>query len=272
MTPALHFAHANGFPGASYQSLFTHLAPDYQLHWIDQVGHAKPAQIAPNWQGLCQEVLDSVTHLYQKQHQAVWGVGHSLGGVLTYMAMLEQPHLFKGIILLDPPLMLGIDAYLIKLAKRLGWIDRLTPAAKTQGRRTVWPSTEAMYQHLHKKALFRHFHPQALADYIQAGTQPNPQGGIRLRFQPEVELAIFRHLADHLQGTHKRLACPVAVIAGQNSDVVTPRRFRQFQAAGFCMSQIAGDHMFPFQYPQATAAAIHAQIQAWQRLDIRESS
>ena len=38
---------------------------------------------------------------------AIIGIGHSLGGILTFLAAYRRPELFKGIIMLDPPQLMG---------------------------------------------------------------------------------------------------------------------------------------------------------------------
>jgi len=52
--------------------------------------------------------------------EPVIAVGHSLGGVLSLMASIEAPHLFKAIVLLDAPIIGRLKSSLIRLSKNTG--------------------------------------------------------------------------------------------------------------------------------------------------------
>lgn len=255
--PLLHFAPANGFPGGSYRSLLKPLEASYRIISLDRLGHHPAYPVGHNWKSLVTEFLK---HLEKHCGQEpVIGVGHSLGGVITYLAALQAPERFQQLILLDPPLMTGLDSLGLKLAKRLGFIDRVTPAGVTRGRRSSWPDKETARAYFQSKKLFSRFHPQALDDYIEAGTEADAQQGIRLRFEPRVEVAIFRNLADNLSGSHKRLRVPTCLLRGRESDLVTVARERKMRRMGFTCHQVPGGHMFPLENPEATR---HALLQA----------
>ncbi|MCO7247192.1 alpha/beta hydrolase [Halomonas sp. Mc5H-6] len=257
--PRLVFAHANGFPGLSYRSLLDPLAESFDLHPLDRLGHHPDYPVNHNWGNLVDELLsylpDSDTPLL--------GVGHSLGGTLMAMAADKQPERFCGVIMLDPPLMLGRDAWAMKAAKRFGFVDRVTPAGKTLGRRTVWPSREAMANSLRRRGLFRRFTPDALNDYIEAGTRVLADGSAELTFDPRIEVEIFRHLPDHLTRLPRRLSVPVEVVAGENSDLLTASRIKRLQRFGVAVSRVPGTHMFPMEHPEETRDAI---LDVWHRL------
>lgn len=261
MTPfsrtPLMFAHANGFPGSSYRSLLDPLAQCFDLQPVDRIGHHPDYPVNRNWGNLVEELLG-----YLPEGQPVLGVGHSLGGTLMAMAALRAPERFLGVIMLDPPLMLGIDAWAMKVAKRFGFIDRVTPAGKSLGRRTVWPSREAMLTSLGRRGLFRGFTPQALNDYVEAGTRLLDDGSAELTFDPRIEVEIFRHLPDHLSQLPKKLRVPVEIVAGERSDLLTPVRIGRLQRKGLTVNRVPGGHMFPMEHPDQTRTAI---LNAWQR-------
>lgn len=259
--PVLFFAHANGFTGNSYRSLLAPLAEQFSLHPIDRVGHHPHYPVNRNWANLVDELL-----YYLPAHHKVLGVGHSLGGTLMAMAALRSPERFHGVIMLDPPLMLGIDAWAMKAAKRFGFVDRITPAGKTRTRRSVWPSREAMSASLKRRGLFKRFTPEALNDYVETGTRLLDDGQARLVFEPHVEVAIFRNLPDHLSTRLQRIQTPVEIIAGERSDLLTPKRIARLARKGLSVSRVPGGHMFPMEHPVETRAAILA---AWQRLQTR---
>ena len=257
--PRLVFAHANGFPGLSYRSLLNPLAERFDLHPLDRLGHHPDYPVNHNWGNLVDELLSYLP----ESNAPLLGVGHSLGGTLMAMAADKQPERFCGVIMLDPPLMLGSDAWAMKAAKRFGFIDRVTPAGKTQGRRTVWPSREVMARSLGRRGLFKRFTPQALNDYIEAGTRLLDDGSAELTFDPSIEVEIFRHLPDHLSRLPQRLGVPLELVAGKESHLLTASRIKRLKRKGLTVSEVPGTHMFPMEHPDETRAAI---VAAWQRL------
>ncbi|MFG6667296.1 alpha/beta fold hydrolase [Halomonas sp. HNIBRBA4712] len=260
--PSMVFAHANGFTGASYRTLLAPLSAQFDLRPIDRVGHHPRYPVNRNWANLVDELLH-----YLPANEKVLGVGHSLGGTLMAMAALRDPARFLGVIMLDPPLMLGIDAWAMKAAKRFGFVDRITPAGKTRGRRSVWPSREAMSESLQRRGIFSGFTPEALNDYVETGTRLRDDGQAELVFEPSVEVAIFRNLPDHLSSRLKRFKVPVEIVAGARSDLLTEARIARLKRKGLAVSRVPGGHMFPMEHPEETRAAILA---AWQRLAPRD--
>ncbi|WP_447553898.1 alpha/beta fold hydrolase [Vreelandella sp. EE22] len=257
--PSLVFAHANGFPGSSYRSLLEPLSERFDLQPIDRVGHHPQYPVNRNWANLVEELLH-----YLPRQTKVLGVGHSLGGTLMAMAALRAPERFHGVVMLDPPLMLGVDAWAMKAAKRFGFVDRITPAGKTRGRRSVWPSREAMTTSLKRRGLFRRFTVEALNDYVETGTRLLDDGQAELVFEPRIEVEIFRNLPDHLSRRLKKLQVPVEIVAGERSDLLTAGRIRRLERQGMTVSRVPGGHMFPMEHPDETRAAILA---AWQRFE-----
>lgn len=181
------FAHANGFPSATYGKLFAALAPQYQVAHLELHGHDPRFPVDDNWHNL----VDELIHHLELQPAPVWGVGHSLGGVLHLHAALRCPQLYRGVVMLDSPVLTRTDQWVILAAKRLGFIDRLTPAGRTLGRREEFADLESARQYFAGKTLFRGFDPDCFDAYLQHGLQ---QVGdrLRLRFDPATEISIYR--------------------------------------------------------------------------------
>ena len=195
------------------------------------------------------------------------GVGHSLGGYLTLLAALRRPELFRAIILLDAPILGTFRGTALQLVKRIGLIDRVTPAATTRNRRREWPSPEAALEHFRRKRLFRDFDPDCLRDYVHYGTRPSTQStpgvgkrvgaGVELVFDPRVEYQIYRAFPHDLAPSTRGLTVPAGFVGGRESTVLaraglttTRRRLRT--------QLIDGGHLFPFERPLHAAAAIGA--------------
>ncbi len=252
----LVFAHANGFPGQSYRSLLAPLAERFDLYPLDRLGHHPDFPVGHNWLALRDELLDHLAGF----EAPVIGVGHSMGGVLMAMAAEQAPERFRCVVMLDPPLMLGLDALAMKAIKRLGLADRFTPAGRTLGRRDSWSSAQAMRDYLRRRRLFRRFTDQALDDYVEGGTETLDDGRVVLRFDPDIEVAVFRHLPDHLDELPALLRVPLGVLAGGESDLLTPHRRRRLRRRGVPLAEVPGSHMFPMEYPDATRHALTTMI------------
>lgn len=49
--------------------------------------------------------------------------------------------------MLDSPVLTRVDEWLIQAAKRMGFIDRITPAGRTLGRREAFPDRDSARQY-----------------------------------------------------------------------------------------------------------------------------
>ena len=260
MSQQIFFAHANGFPSATYGKLFAALAPDYQVHHLDQHAHDPRFPVNDNWQNLVDELL----HHLEQQDAPVWGVGHSLGGVLHLHAALRCPEFYRGVVMLDSPVLTRADEWLIQAAKRLGFIDRLTPAGRTLGRREEFADLESARQYFAGKTLFRGFDPDCFDAYLQHGLQ---QVGdrLRLRFDPATEISIYRGVPHTSPGRPRKLKVPLAVVRGRQSRVVMRHHTRSVgrMLHGESLS-MPGGHMFPLERPQDTANLLKNLFQRWE--------
>ncbi len=261
--PLLHFAHANGFPAGSYKGLFTALEERFRVTAVPQFGHDPHYPVEDNWQALVEELI---WHLTQVDQGPAIGVGHSFGGVITYMAACQAPWLFKGVILLDPPLVAGPVAPMVRLAKRTALIDRITPAGVTRYRARRWPKGKDLVAYFRKKALFAGMSDESIGDYVQAAVCQEDPDYQRLRFKPEVECRIFRTVPTNLGRYAGKLRCPSMLVTVKGSEACKPVCYRPFLRQNPVMQhkQIEGlGHLFPLQAPQAAAEMIIDIVGAW---------
>lgn len=260
MPQSIFFAHANGFPSATYGKLFAALAPDYHVQHLEQHGHDPRFPVDDNWHNLVDELLLHV----EAQGEPVWGVGHSLGGLLHYHAALRRPELYRGVAMLDSPLLTGVDRMVIRAAKRFGFIDRITPAGRTIGRREAFANFAEARDYFAGKTLFSRFDPDCLDAYVQHGLRNEGQG-LRLRFDPATEIDIYRSVPHTSPGRPQQLQVPLAVIRGRHSRVVLPHQARMVSRApkGEYLT-LPGGHMFPLERPQDTAVLLKALFGRWQ--------
>jgi pimeloyl-ACP methyl ester carboxylesterase len=256
----IHFSHANGFPAPCYRSLFSELASEFEIGYVERIGHDARYPVTDGWPNLVDELIDAISVRYL---QPVIGIGHSLGGFLTALAAATRPELFQAVILLDAPILAPFQGSAVKLVKRVGLIDRVTPAGSTRYRRREWASREQALAHFKRRPLFRSFAPECLQDYAQYGLVPSAEG-VALWFDPGIEYQIYRTIPHNIAGGLKRLAVPGGFIGGRDSDVLhrvglgyTRRLFR--------LSLLAGGHLFPFEMPHGTAVAISRMVRDLRR-------
>lgn len=251
--PTLHFAHANGFPAASYKQLFSHLEDLVDIIAIEKMGHNPAYPINNNWSNLAQELI---AYLEQHANQPVIAVGHSMGGLATFLAAYQRPELFKQLIIIDPPLAMSYGSVAFYLAKKTGYMDKLTPAGKTQYRKTQWDSRQACFDNLAPKYLFEHFSKQSLWDYIDAATDTQADGSVKLHYSVDAECKAFRTVPDNIEWLRKPLSVP-ATLVRCSTGVMKPY-FAQRLAKRHQMDyrEVTGGHMLPLQEPESVAELI----------------
>ena len=182
-------------------------------------------------------------------------MGHSLGGYLNYLAAVQRPELFRAIVLLDAPIIGAFRGSMLGATKRLGIVDRVTPAGATRDRRSTWSSREEAKAHFRGRALFRHFAEECLDDYVSHGLVGRSWQASLCSIDPRIEYQIYRTIPHDMMRHLPKLRVPAVFIGGAESDVV-----RRVRLAGmkpkFRMRKVPGGHLFPFERPRDAATSI----------------
>lgn len=253
----VHFCHANGFPAKSYSVMLDRIAENFELSFLDMHGHHPNYPISNNWQYLVNELIDEITVLH---HEPIVAIGHSMGGVLIFLAAQQRPELFKHLILLDPPLLDTMASIMIGLAKRFKFIDRITPAGRTKGRQEVFEDHQHAFEYFSNKSLFKRADARCLKDYIEHGTARLNQS-LKLKYGVENEVAIYRTLPNNI--SLKNSIVPSTLLYGDSSDVIRPALLRQLKnIPSMDVKAVHGGHLFPLEFPEQTADHIQAIIEA----------
>ena len=261
---SFHFAHANGFPAGSYNTLFSALPRHFRRIHVERFGHDPALPVNGNWRN---QVLELIRHVKKenKDPRGVYGIGHSFGAVVTYMAACEAPELFRGLILFDPPLVVGPLSHFFKFAKYTPLINKLTPAKLAQTRNTSWPSSTDMVAYFHGKSLFRDMDKRCVRDYVTAVTARKGDN-ISLTFKADVEAALFRNVPHNLAKYTGKLKCPAVLVTGNKSNVCKPEMYmRLMKQNAIEHTQLPGGHMFPLEQPEMVAEFITSTLNEWNK-------
>lgn len=252
--PVLHFAHANGVPSACYQKLLQALAADYDIRALPILGMDARYPITDNWHALSEQVADSIRE--RAGGEKVIGLGHSMGGLCTFMAAHRHPDLFRAVVIMDPPVINGPAAFSFALMKKLGMADRVTPAGKSAGRREHWASREEARAMLGRKKFFQAWDAECFEAYLHYGLQ-DVADGVRLTIPAATEVQIFRTTPHDAWRYRQALAVPGVLLTGASSE---------FKGTGFTDKmaarhhllhrEVEGGHMFPLEQPLLSASVI----------------
>ena len=229
------------------------LGRDCRIGAIEAIGTDPRYPVSESWTHLVEQLEDTIEREWRGEPG--FGVGHSLGGYLTLLAAVRRPELFRAIVLLDAPIIGAIRGGMLGAVKRLGLVDRVTPAGASRDRRSVWASRAEAKAHFRTRRLFRHFTEQCLDDYVRHGLVEDGHGGLRLLIDPAIEAEIYRTIPHGMSKRLSALRVPAGFIGGAESNVVQQVGLAATRGR-FALRKVPGGHLFPFERPLEAARAI----------------
>lgn len=249
----IHFAHANGFPAKTYNKIFAALAEDFEIGFLERHGHNPKFPVSDGWKFLKDELKAEIQTKYK---QPIIGIGHSLGGILHLLVAVENPKLYKQIILLDAPIISRSSSYGLHVLKLTKLIDRYSPSKITRFRRNLWQTKAEVFEHFKAKPKFAAFDEEVLRDYVEHGTVKSEKG-FELFFVPKIEARIYRTIPHQLPKLRGKLKVPTSYIGGNRSREAELARL-SFMQKHFPIDFhfLEGSHLFPFEIPAQTAEKI----------------
>lgn len=249
----IHFAHANGFPARTYSKLFSFLEDEYEVNFLERHAHNPKFPVTDGWERLRDELLEELEKRYTDK---IIGIGHSLGGVLHFLAAVEKPEIYHAVVLLDAPIISRLSSNAVRMLKILNLSDRFTPSQVTRFRRNLWTSKQEVFEHFKEKEKFAAFDEDVLRDYAEHATVETNRG-FELYFKPSIEAKIYRSLPHNLPKFRGRLKVPAAYIGGTDSNEAKMARLGFMKKYfPFEFYFLEGSHLFPLEKPQKTAAQI----------------
>jgi pimeloyl-ACP methyl ester carboxylesterase len=258
--PALYFAHANGYPPATYAPLFEHLAPHFQVTALlarPLWPHSQPDPIIRDWSPY---VDDLMRFFDERGETGVLAVGHSLGAVCLLAAALRRPELFRALVLIDPVLFRQGFLLMWDTLRGLGLAHRVHPLIPgALRRRRVFASVDDMFTRYRRAPVFARLSDDHLRVYVGALARPRADGQVELAYSPEWEVKIYETGPLNLWRDLPNLRPPLAIIYGAESDTFLPPAARKVQralpAATLHAIPEAG-HLAPLEKPAETGKHI----------------
>ena len=239
--------------------MFRGLAPRYRIGAIEAIGTHPRYPVTEGWPLLVRQLIDTL----EREHggEPVFGVGHSLGAYLNFLAAAERPELFRAVVMIDAPVIGALRGRLLGATKRIGIVDRVTPAGVTRDRRAEWASREEAKAHFRDRRLFRDFTEECLDDYVRHAlvkreNHSGRENRYRLKIDPAIEYQIYRTIPHDMHRQLRRLQVPAGFIGGTHSEVVQRVGMGPMRGHRFLKRRVPGGHLFPFEHPAEAAAAV----------------
>ncbi len=260
-TPA-HLLHANGFCAGTYAPFIQLLIRDLHLVASDVRGHGGSDLPAPSRLRGWEIFADDLRLLIEKTlKMPVIGIGHSLGAVTTFIAAARYPHLFTGIVLIDPVILPRRRLLFNAVLRSFGLSGRQSLAKGARRRRSVFRGKQAaLKRFLSGRGIFHSWHPEFIEAYLECGLLEKDAETAILRCDPELEARIYESVPTNIWRYAGRISCPVLSIRGEHSTTFLPDAAAALDAAvADCQTVTIPDagHFIPMEQPEDCARAIH---------------
>ena len=264
--PVLHMLHGNGFCSRMYQPMLQLLADEFDLFLSDAQGHGDSDHGGAfvGWNKSAELAAAAwLAHRHLYPNVAVYGVGHSFGGVLTALIHTTAPSPFNAAVLLDPVLFTPTMLTLMSTLNGVRLYHKNPLAKAALRRRQHWPDKISAIQYLTNRGMFANWHEDALAAYIEHALKPT-EHGLSLKCQPEREADIFASYPDKLWQQLARPCPPVQVIYGEKSYDFIAKALSKWQkrnpAVG--VTPFTGGHCFMQEAPELAASLVQQLIKS----------
>lgn len=262
--PIISLAPANGFVPQTYIPLLRPLMQDYHVVstppkalWGD--GEPPELTVEHSWYDMSKDMLTAYDTFGLKD---VIAIGHSVGGVMTLLAALQKPELFKAIILLDPVIAPHMMCNWVKSEHSKGNVAPFPLAELAKRRRPKFQSVDDAFQNFHGKSIFKNWSDEVLRLYVEHGTIDCEDGLRCLTWSPAWEAfyysSYYAYIWDEIPKL-KQLDVPVYFIAAENSDAFFVDATQEVQEilpdVSFTVFKDKG-HLFPQSAPEETSEMI----------------
>ena len=254
--PILHWAHANGFNGRTYDRLLSKLTGDFNVYAWDMPGYGMTEKgyyydeknpVLGNSYDL--EAL--IIELNKKHKRKILLGGHSIGGSLSLMVSKYIEEKISGLILADPVVINYHYQYLTKYLGPFGY-DSSTLKLTKQAlkKRDRWDSFETVLNSYTNRGIFSTWKEGFLKDYLLGGTKSEKKG-VYLSCRPAIEAASFKNTEivatpKIIKGTSVPIVLLVAEIGSTTASLPSFKRLNNLKKLEIIEE---GTHFFPMEQP-----------------------
>ena len=180
--PILHWAHANGFNGRTYDRLLSKLTGNFNIYAWDMPGYGMTEK-GPFYDkvnpvlGNSYDLEALISELNKKHKRKILLGGHSIGGSLSLMVSKYINEKISGLILADPVVINYHYQYLTKYLSPFGY-DSSTLKLTKQAlkKRDRWDSFETVLNSYTNRGIFSTWKEGFLKDYLLGGTKSDQNG------------------------------------------------------------------------------------------------
>ena len=256
-----HFLHGNGFCAGTYTPFIRYLVDDLRILASDVRGHGGSDQPRVERIRHWDIFAEDLKILIEKKMSApVIGIGHSLGAVTTYIAAAQYPHLFSGIVLIDPVILPYRHLWKLTALKLVGLREILPLAKMARRRRRMFKGKqEALRLFAAGRGIFKNWSKEFVHAYLECGLLEKDERTAVLTCDPELEAQIFESIPLNVWRYAKKIKCPVLAIRGELSDVFFDDAANRLKN---CIADIElqtiphSGHFPPMEKPQESASLI----------------
>lgn len=267
MAPLLHIMPANGFPPQTYLPMLRFLR-EYRAVCLPPRalwGDEAPPAAYRSWKADADDLLSGIA-----SHGLgdIVLVGHSLGGIVSLLALLKSPERFRALIMLDPVILPQPMLDMLWQAREEGKAGELPLVKGALRRRTVFDSREDALRRFSAKRVFADWDEEALRLYVDHGLQPRAEGqGYELRWSRAWEAHYFSTVYRDIWRDLPKLngVAPTLIMRASHSDTFPDAAYVKAQALlpEIDFHEMKGQgHLFPQAAPQETADIIREWLRA----------
>mgnify|MGYP003324531125 FL=1 len=261
--PILHWAHANGFNGLTYDKLLSKLVGKFNVYAWDTPGYGM-SEKGPFYDevnpilGYSYDLEALINELNKKHNRKILLGGHSIGGSLSLMVSKYIGDKISGLVLADPVVINYHYQYLTKYLSSFGYDSSTLKLTKQALRkRDRWDSFEAVLNSYTNRGIFSTWKDGFLKDYLLGGTK-NDDNGIYLSCRPEIEAASFKNT--EIVATPKIIKetkVPIILLVAQiGSTTASLRSFKRLRNLKKLEIIEGGTHFFPMEQPDKIISVI----------------
>jgi pimeloyl-ACP methyl ester carboxylesterase len=242
--------HGEGHLAALWAPIASALARRFRVVAVDQRGHGASDRPGEYDRRAFVEDFIALLDALKIEHPVV--VGHSLGGAVALLAEAERPGTASQLVLIEPAL--------VPPESEAAWREEFSEswARDVRRRRAVWGNEYEMFTALRRRPPCERWRPDILWTYVEEGTEPMPDGRLRLRCSPDLEARLYEDaLSPDVFARLRDVRCPSLVLrsdAGFFADAAS--RIAAALPDARLVTVEGSDHFLPFGKPPQVAAHI----------------